>query len=228
MSIQKKDYVEVIYNETERPYTSYPDQLTRYLVDRYSLTENQKILDLGCGRGEFLKGFNNCGLLGHGVDQSSMAKALCPSSEIRSANLEVDAIPFEDETFDVVYSKSFLEHFYYPEKLVTEIFRVLKPGGKVITLVPDWEVVFKTFYEDYTHRTPFTQTSLKDIFVIHGFESVNSEKFYQLPYLWEKPWLLLSTKLFALLAPSSLRSHSKLVRFSQEVMLLSSAIKPKQ
>jgi len=222
----QKDYVTVVYDEQERPFTQYPDQLTRYLVNRYNLQMTEKILDIGCGRGEFLRGFIKCGLNGFGVDQSSNAKSFCPEVEILQSDLGNEQLPYRDNSFDVVFSKSVLEHFYYPEKLVMEIYRVMKPKGLVITMVPDWESVYITFYEDYTHRTPFTINSLKDIFLINGFEDVKVEKFRQLPFLWSLPWLQPLCWLVALIAPRSLRPYYKLVKFSQEIMLLSTAVKP--
>ena len=225
--MQHRDYVAVIYNQEKRPFTKYPDLLTQYLVNRYSLSKGKRILDLGCGRGEFLRGFIQYGLKGYGADQSLTAKSVCPEGEILQADLENKILPYKDESFDVIFSKSFLEHFYYPEKLVREIYRILKPGGLVITMVPDWESVYKIFYEDYTHRTPFTRTSLRDIFVICGFNDVKVEKFRQLPFLWTVPWLTPLSKIIALITPTSLSAHSKLIKFSKEIMLLSTAVKPK-
>ena len=76
-----------------------------------------------------------------------------PEAEILQSDLRNEPLPYEDNSFDYVFSKSVLEHFYYPEELVQEIFRILKPGGLVITMVPDWVSVYKTFYDDYTHHT---------------------------------------------------------------------------
>lgn len=222
----QRDYVAAVYNEEDRPFTQYPDKLARYLSLRYDLPPGSKILDVGCGRGEFLKGFIRCGLNGYGVDQSTIARTVCPEAEILQADLGNEPLPYNDNSFDIVFSKSFLEHFYYPEKMVMEIYRVVKPRGLVITMVPDWESVYKTFYEDYTHRTPFTTNSLKDIFLINGFDDVKVEKFRQLPFLWSLTWLQPLCSIVALIAPRSLRPRSKLVRFSQEVMLLSTATKP--
>jgi len=222
----QRDYVSVTYNEKDRPFTLYPDKLARYLSLRYKLPKRSKILDLGCGRGEFLRGFIRCGLNGYGVDQSTIAKSVCPEAEILQSDLKNEPLPYNDNSFDAIFSKSVLEHFYYPEKLVMEIHRIVKPGGLVITMVPDWESVYKTFYEDYTHRTPFTANSLKDIFLINGFDDVKVEKFRQLPFLWSFPYLQPFCSAVAFMAPRSLRPHSKLVRFSQEIMLLSTAVKP--
>ena len=110
--MQPRDYVAVIYSQEKRPFTKYPDLLTQYLINRYSLSKGKRILDLECGRGEFLRGFIQYGLKGYGADQSLTAKSLCPEGEILQADLENKILPYKDESFDVIFSKSFLEHFY--------------------------------------------------------------------------------------------------------------------
>lgn len=221
------DYVAVVYNEQDRPLTEYPFRLTRYLFDRFGIKPGQSLLDIGCGRGEFLDGFIRCGVKGHGVDRSRAAEKYCPAAELRTADLETDKLPYDDDFFDVVYSKSVIEHFYYPEKLVAEIYRVLKPGGLVITMCPDWEFNYRMYPEDYTHRTPFMRASLRDIHLIHGFDNIHVERFRQLPVLWgSMGWLLPLAEATRLLAPTFLKPRSKWVRFSKEIMLLSSATKP--
>lgn len=223
----KRDYVEVVYNEDDRPLTKYPRQLTQYLVNKYKIKKGQKLLDIGCGRGEFLGGFIDCGVDGYGVDRSGLAEKYCPKAEIKIADLENEPLPYPDNYFDIVYSKSVIEHFYYPEKLVQEMQRVLKPGGLAITLCPDWEFNFRIYFEDYTHRTPFMQSSLRDIQLINGFEKINVERFRQIPILWGKGRLLLPlAELTRIVIPNFLKSRYKWVRFSKEIMLLSSSKKP--
>ena len=48
-------------------------------------------------------------------------------------------------------------------------------------MTPDWISQMKIFFDDYTHRQPYTVTAVKDILNIFGFREVNSEIFYQLP-----------------------------------------------
>ena len=227
MMDKKRDYVAVVYNEQDRPLTEYPAKLARYLFDRFGLKPGDKLLDVGCGRGEFLRGFMECGVEGFGVDQSRVSENYCPDATLRISDIENDGIPYEDNSFDVVYSKSVIEHFHYPERMVKEIFRVLKPGGIVVTLCPDWEFNYRIYFEDYTHRTPFMQSSLRDIFVIHGFENVMAERFRQLPVLWRQgSFLLPLAELTRVLVPRQLKAYSKWIRFSKEIMLLSFARKP--
>jgi SAM-dependent methyltransferase len=228
MTNNQRDYVDVVYNEQDRPLTTYPARLAHYLFERYNIKPGQKFLDIGCGRGEFLRGFIDCGVQGHGVDRSRAAEKYCPEADLRKADLENEKLPYPDNYFDVIYSKSVIEHFYYPEKLVQEMYRVLKPGGLAITLCPDWEFNYKIYFEDYTHRTPFMQNSLRDIQLIHGFENIEVERFRQLPILWGKGGVLLPlAEITRIFSPSFFRNHSKWIRFSKEVMLLSSAAKPR-
>lgn len=228
MSTLKKDYVGVVYDVNKRPLTKYPFLLAKHLIERYKISKGDKFLDIGCGRGEFLKGFIDCGVSGYAVDRSSVAQKYCPDAELRIADIENEGIPYPDNFFDVVYSKSVIEHFYYPENLIKEMHRVLKPGGLAIILCPAWEYNYRIYYEDYSHRTPFMLESLGDIQLIFGFEKVEVEFFRQLPSTWGKKKFLAVpvAEILRVIAPFKLKKFSKWVRFSKEIMLLSSSRKP--
>jgi SAM-dependent methyltransferase len=223
-----KDYVTVVYNEKDRPLTDYPKRLAGYLFRRYGFKAGDKLLEVGYGRGEFLRGFMDCGVEGYGVDQCSSFDNYCPGAKLKTLNIEEEGIPFGDEVFDVVFSKSVIEHFHYPEKMIKEIYRVLKPGGMIVTLCPSWEFNYRIYYEDYTHRTPFMLPSLRDIHLMYGFENVSVEYFRQLPMLWgRESYLMPLSELTRILIPRKFGRYSKWVRFSKEIMLLSSGVKPK-
>lgn len=223
------DYVKIIYNEKDKPFTSYPSNFVKFLMSKYKISQGSTILELGCGRGEFLKQFVKNGLDGHGIDLSDYALNYCPEATIKIIDMTREKIPYPDGSFDVVYSKSFIEHFYYPEKIFEEAYRVLKPGGILITLTPEWEYIYKSFYEDFTHRTPFTKLSLRDIHLITGFKNVQVSSFKQLPCLWtKKPYVFMLkflSFLTRILIPDYFRLRFKWIRFSKELMLLSSATK---
>jgi cyclopropane fatty-acyl-phospholipid synthase-like methyltransferase len=229
MNTKNRDYVDVVYNEADRPLTEYPQKLAGYLFNRYGMKKGDNLLDIGCGRGEFLKGFVSCGVNGHGVDQSSAARKYCPEAELRNSDIENEGIPYPDNYFDVVYSKSVIEHFHYPERLIKEMYRVLKPGGLAVTLCPAWEYNYRIYFEDYSHRTPFMLESLRDIQIIHSFEHVQVEFFRQLPSTWRGMAAIAMpfAEITRLLVPSLVKKRSKWIRFSKEIMLLSSAYKPR-
>ena len=66
--MSNSNYVKIIYNENDSPFTSYPSILIKHLISKYKISKNSSILELGCGRGEFLNQFIENGLEGHGVD----------------------------------------------------------------------------------------------------------------------------------------------------------------
>jgi len=226
MKKTKNNYINVIYNSKDRPYTKYPSKLIKYLIKRYELNKGSSILDFGCGRGEFLECFVNNGLVGFGTDQSDFVNQYSKNIKFKSSDFEKEGIPFPDNYFDYVFSKSVIEHFYNPEKFGNEVYRVLKPGGKLITMCPAWEFNYKMFYDDYTHRTPFSKISLSDFLLINGFVNVECEYFRQLPIIWKFKILILFSELTRLFFPNFLKKRSKWVRFSKEIMLLSSSNKP--
>lgn len=223
------DYVRTIYDEKKVSFTSYPEKLINYLVERFKINKNSKILELGPGRGEFLHQFNIIGFDTYGVDQSTYGKDKY-GLNITKVDLSEKSLPYENNYFDYIYSKSFIEHFYYPDKILSEAFRVLKPGGKIITLTPEWNYIYKSFYEDFSHRTPFTKVSLEDLLKITGFKKIYVESFKQLPILWSQNSLIsvffeLISYITRKIVPDYFRMKYKWVRFSKEIMILSIAEK---
>ena len=218
------DYLEVIYDYQSHPQTSYPHQLAKYLFDKFCLKVGQQLLEPGCGRGDFLLGFHNLGLDCRGLDLSAKAGTALENVEVQQCNLEQENFPYPDNFFDVIYHKSLLEHLREPESFMKESYRVLKPGGLFLSLVPDWESNYKIYFDDYTHRTPFTLISLRDIYLMFGFQSVNVVKFRQLPIVWKYPQLNLICDLIAPFVP--VRTEQKFLRWSRELMLIGSGIKP--
>ena len=179
------DYLSVVYNKEVKPYTSYPQKFISHLFSLYEMKEGRRLLEPGVGRGEFLRLFKELGLEVSGLDISEKARELSPDMDISILDADASAWPYPDNSFDFVYSKSFVEHLKDPEKYFSESFRVLKPGGTLITLTPDWESQYKTFYDDYTHVSPFTLIRLERMHALSGFENIKTSKFRQLPSVWK-------------------------------------------
>ena len=217
------NYLSVVYDDKSRPYTQYPKKLCDYLFQTFKLKKGMKMLEPGCGRGELLNNFKDLGIEVVGVDISLEVANFNNELDIKICDVESEKLPFKDNFFDVVFSKSFIEHLYYPERYLEEAFRVLKPGGILITLVPDWESNYKTYFDDFTHRTPFTIIALEDAYKMYGFSEVNVFKFRQLPVTWKYPKLNYFCSAISPFVP--VRTKNNFFRWSRELMLVGVGVK---
>src|SRR6266545_2905559 len=105
------------------------------------LEPEERVLDLGCGAGtDTLIAAQMVGPKGHvtGIDMTPemLAKAQSAAAELGMTNVdfvetEAEKLPFEDETFDVVISNGVIDLVPDKEAVFSEIFRVLKPGGRI-------------------------------------------------------------------------------------------------
>ena len=222
------DYLDVTYDENEKPRTDFPFNLTKYLVDRFHLKKNSKILDVGCGRCEVLDAFNKLGLNISGVDVSERIRGFAPKaiSKLEILDFSKENLPFDDDEFDVIFTKSVIEHVSDPTHLMKEILRILKPGGIFISLTPEWASQMKTFYDDPTHVHPYQPKGLKDLLILSEFKDVHAEIFYYHELLWKSSfWRFFASILRKFISNKTGRSLTastgiKLFRWSVERQIL--------
>ena len=219
-------YLDIVYNQAQRPYTDYPSQLCRHLAEKFGMQKGQRLLDIGCGRGDFTRGFKDSGLEVAGIDREKGDSAMLQGIDVRiNQDLEHDPFPFPDESFDIVFSKSVIEHIWQPSHFMQETRRVLKLGGRIVAMVPDWHSQMFIFYDDPTHVHPYTASGLQDLLAMHGFSNVEAELFYQLPVLWKYPALKILSRSLQLFGPVKKIEQNKFIRWSRELMILANATK---
>lgn len=178
----KDSYTSIHYNEKNRPYTKYAHLFCEHISDKYFKSRKGKLLDVCCGRGEHIEIFNGLGFDAYGVDMDSIAKD--KGLKVKIANIDVEDIPYPDNYFDFIMMKSAIEHIRNIYHLIENLYRVLKPGGKIVITTCDWKALHKIFYLDADHKSPFMKCSLHDLLLRFDFKNVNVEYFYHLPYTW--------------------------------------------
>ena len=93
------------------------EEALKMFIENYGL-KDKKVLEIGCGRGAFQNLVEDY----TGVD---IALSVQKYINKKFVNASVENLPFEDETFDGIWSIAVLEHIINPEKALEEIARIL-------------------------------------------------------------------------------------------------------
>ena len=110
--------------------------LRRYYVDRFfecqaaSLPQGVHVLDLG-GHKMRKRGFFDIGGFGVQVTYANLTRGRCPDVQADAARLPLCAC-----SIDVVICSELLEHVASPQMVLSEVHRILKPGGRVLMTAP--------------------------------------------------------------------------------------------
>ncbi len=98
-------------------------------------TRPRRILDAGCGTGEFAaRAGHVLGAAVVGIDQSERMVELTRARGVEAQVAEVEELPFDDAEFDAVSASWMLYHLPDLDRGLTEIARVLRPGGRLVAI----------------------------------------------------------------------------------------------
>ena len=135
------------------------------------LAEAPVVLDLGCGKGEFI---NSCGA------STRLAVDLNPAATdflepgVKFTLTDVENLPYKDEGVDLVFSSNMLEHLPDKEAILrtlTEAGRVLARGGRLVLLGPNIRYVYKEYWDYFDHLVPLSHLSVIEALEVCGFKA---------------------------------------------------------
>jgi SAM-dependent methyltransferase len=131
-------YYDAVYYKDTTHTTAVPRHLKR-LVSRIGIRQGQLMLDVACGRGEWLLAACDQGVLPVGIDLSRRAIETCKQAIPRGkfCTASAEALPFAEAKFDLVSCLGALEHFIDPELALKEMVRVAKDDASFLLLVPN-------------------------------------------------------------------------------------------
>ncbi len=98
--------------------------------------KGSKVLDLGCGDGRTGKKLLDQGFKVYACDMDVKRFEFKVVIPFKAGNLN-DPLPYENNTFDYVVFMEVIEHLYNPQHVISEIMRVLRPGGRLILSTPN-------------------------------------------------------------------------------------------
>lgn len=168
---EESDMPRIYHQEYYRPETDASAHLASQPLSAkagYVSGPPGKILDVGCGKGDFLHHMKNLGWTVTGVEFSPD----CPNPyglDIRRGDLMHAGLA--DATFDAITFWSSLEHMIHPNEVVREAVRVLKPGGQWVVHVPNFDSISQRWMrgEDIPrHVIMFTPGTLRAFLEKHG------------------------------------------------------------
>jgi SAM-dependent methyltransferase len=190
--IAVKDYYEDLWERLPEDLAP-PDLEIRREFLLAGIRVGDRALDLGCGAGSFTAVLADAGAAAVGVEVAeaalSRARARNPSLDFRLAPID-GALPLVDNSFDVVWASEVIEHVADTARWLSEVRRVLVPGGRFLLTTPSHGRLpiaiggLERFAEplgDHLHL--YTRRSLRDVLGQFGFADIDIRGAGGLPML---------------------------------------------
>lgn len=162
-------------------YDEIKDRFRTYLphIRAVGITNDMPVVDLGCGRGEWLELLKEEGHTAVGVDTNRVLLDRCRARDLDV--VEIDVLQYlrglPDNSLGAITAFHIVEHLEIEVlmRLLDEIVRVVHPGGVIIFETPNPENVLvgsNYFYLDPTHRNPLPSLLMKFLLESRGLQQV--------------------------------------------------------
>ena len=173
------------------------------LVQFAGVEAGQRVLDVACGTGVVAVTAARRGANVRGLDLSPVLleharrNAQTAGVDIEFSEGDVEALPYADASFDVVFTSNLLEHLPSKsdvEELLRDVSRVLKRGGHLIALGPNLRFLPGEYWDFWDHHTGITDRSLVELLSTLDFSVADCIPRF-LPYTTRSalpctPWLV--------------------------------------
>lgn len=172
----QSDSLEKLYSQRFNGLQEYRNKVWQIISSEFLfqfVPAGSTVLDLGAGFGEFI---NNV------VASEKIAMDLNPATE-KHLSSEVTFLhqdcskqwQIESESVEVVFTSNFIEHLSDKscvESALSEAYRCLKKGGKIICMGPNIKYTQSDYWDFWDHRIPITDQSCSELLKMQGFSIV--------------------------------------------------------
>lgn len=159
------------YFETRLAHDPNRAKVWRHICDHLSrwIADDADVLELGAGWCDFANHVRARSVVAMDLDQTVERAA---AEHVRAVVGDcTDLGAFDDASFDVVFASNLVEHLDRDaaSRLLAESKRVLRPGGRLILLQPNFRLNPGRYFDDFTHVAIYTDQSLPDFLVAEGW-----------------------------------------------------------
>ena len=165
------------YHEIRLPHDPRRDAVWRAIC-RYLqpwVSEDEGLLELGAGYGEFSRHIRAASKWA--LDQNPRLAEYWGPSITPLMQSVFDPWPLADSAAGTVFASNFFEHFTLEQgaDILSQVRRVLNPHGRLIVVQPNFRLEPRRYYDDYTHRTAYTDNGFCDFLRSLGWRIVDCE-----------------------------------------------------
>lgn len=211
------------HNYYEESYFQQHEEKYRFLEKIVTgLSGVKKILDIGVGTGVFYSVFPDKEKYDlYGIDIVSDFLPVLESRNIHSeiADINKDTMSYLNGTFDLVICSSLLEHSLNPKHVITELMRVLKPGGFLVLETPNamsvrarwnylrgrnpfWPLIDNLYSRDYLRRCSIFYSTKEIRHILPKDIAITQTAFLDEKYLDPRTLSVVAYRLISRLVPS--------------------------
>ncbi|WP_246067802.1 class I SAM-dependent methyltransferase [Changchengzhania lutea] len=146
------------------------------LIDSHA-SESKRLLDVGCGTGDFLQVAKHNDWMVSGIEPNPTARAIANKKTTNAVFGTEELSKFEPHSFDIITLWHVLEHLPNIEQQLVLFNTLLKPNGRLIIAVPNYKSYDAAYYKQYwaaydvpRHLWHFNRDAINKLCIKHGFE----------------------------------------------------------
>jgi len=149
------------------------------------VSETDSVIDLGAGYCEFINYIRAARKFAVDLNDETPQAAASDVTVVLTAADQLTA--FEDNSIDVVFTSNLFEHIRSKDELVSilrEVHRVLRPGKRILVLMPNIRYAYKEYWDYFDHHLPLSHHSLAEVLELTDFRVTDVRSRF-LPYTFK-------------------------------------------